>query len=231
MHVYISVLKIITVLELRTARSLHANFNEIFFFTGIDSGRLKKIIANLNLQFSILVETKSIELAYMEVITTNPYAILARSTYDLQPQPIQEEKEYDPESSIHDDGVEDEPAVIENEKKGENPEVGNDRDVEDEFFDEGNESDEEIRDHIVKFPTHAEFLLKFRNAKIAADRANKRAYVCWRGHKTSLPPNGPAMTYSSFKLHVLNALKNIKKKSESETKVKICFKKKKKCRS
>ena len=134
--------------------------------------------------------------------------MLANYTYDIQPVPLKGEAEYDPD-------------LVMSEMSGDEED---DDDFEDEAHDE-EESDQEMREHLIKFPKHSQFLLKFRNAKIAADRSKKKTFVYWRGHKTSISPNAPIMTYTTFKDNLIQALRNVKEVTVAEAQVK------KKCRN
>lgn len=160
--------------------------------------RIEDVVANLNVQFSVLIEKKPIKESYMDIINTNPYALMAKSTYDLNPTPFEDakEKEYDPESPLQDEL--------------------SDKDED--------ESDDGIKEHLIKFPSHSEFVMKFRNARIAANRWNKRTYVCWRGYRTSMSPLAAPLKFDSFKVQVLTALKQIKKITPEEKKVLRFFK-------
>lgn len=148
--------------------------------------------------------------AYAEVIKTNPYAILAEFTYDVNPQPMVSWQEYDPDirNDCESDGsnLEDKIEI-----------QTQDKEVCDNASD--SESDEEIRDHLLMFPKHSQFLLKFRNAKIAADRSNRKTFIHWMGHKTHLSPNAPKMNFPVFKSHLIKALANITDKSAEESEV------------
>ena len=180
----------------------------LYFVIGTPKGRVNDIVGNLNMQFSLLISTKSEDESYFEIIKTNPYAVLSKYTYDHNPTPlnINQEKKYDPESNLDDTGDE-----ADDDDKYQNSgvlDVGNDE-----------ESDDELRQHLIKFPKHAQLLLQFRNAKIAADRCKKKTFVTWRGHRTSMTPGTPNLDYPMFKRRLLKALDDIKDISVAETEV------------
>ena len=150
-------------------------FNNPTFFSGTEQNRIDEIIDNLNLQFNLMITSKkSVNDAYIEMIKTNPYALLKNYSYEMTPTPLLSGKEYDPAHVNETDSSEDE--------KREKPGPRADEREPEEFseHDEDDESDEEIRDHLIQFPKHSQFLLKFRNAKIAADRSKKKTVLNWR---------------------------------------------------
>ena len=180
------------------------------YFLGTSRTRIKEVLGNLNLQFNVLVESKSESEAYIDIIKTNPYSLLANYTYDDKLAPLTDGIEYDPDQII----------VDATDSDGDKDEENKPDDVTDEEMEEeDDESDVEIREHLIKFPKHSQFLLKFRNAKIAADRSKKKTFVQWRGYKASMSPDEPSMTYDVFKKHLLNAFENIKDLSAREVKV------------
>ena len=149
--------------------------------------------------------------AYQEMVSTNPYALLAKSTYEKNAVPLSESKEYDPELPMNENNfIGDDVEAIQETQHGSGSEV-----------EEEEESDEEFREHFIRFPKHSEFLIKFRNAKLAADKNQKRSYVCWRGYKTSLAPRDTMMTFPRFKKHLTTALKTAKEVSDKESQVRI----------
>lgn len=151
-------------------------------------------------------------------------------TYEFNPVSLGDDEEYDPEVAVSDEDADndngsqsilDKNDIADNDKN-DSQGISERKDVfekTEKVNEEDMESDEEIRGHLIKFPQHAELLIKFRNAKISAAKNKKRAYVCWRGHKTSLSPNDPAMTYEKFEKHLVTALKKVKDITAAEEKV------------
>lgn len=182
-------------------------------------------MGNLNLQFCLLCETKPIADAYLETVKTNPYSLLAKSTYDKNPVPLRSVKEYDPEIFPNLEEQKSSPVLTAGAVKEveDDDNLEDDDTLEDDEVGQDPETDDEFRDHFVQFPNHADFLIKFRNAKIAATTNQKRTYVCWRGHKTSVSPKDPAMAFPKFKGHIISALTNIKDISEKESQVNFIF--------
>lgn len=164
---------------------------------------------------------KAIDEAYMEMIKTNPCGLMAIFLYDINPSPLVSGKEYDPDLNIT--SADEEEISEKNDEERDDPkncDVGEEEPNQNKDDDEDEESDVELREHLLKFPKHSQFLLKFRNARIVADRSNTTTYVTWRGHKACMKPNSPSLTYPIFKRKVVDALESIKDISPAESKVK-----------
>lgn len=222
--------------HLRTLRALPDGTFSLFakIEEGTDTNRQKNILDNLNLQFSLIVPGKTTEAAYTEVIKTNPYAILAKYSYEVLGKKLDSpEKEYDPSQAITanvEDELEPENSVErevdELMRKEEDSGKGKEK-LENKCVSDSDEDfDEDLENHFETFPNHSELLLKLRNAKLAAEKKNNTAFLVWRGFRTSVFPDGKKVDFSIFKTFLLKALNEIKDPSIQESRVgfiQICF--------
>ena len=64
--------------------------------------------------------------------------------------------------------------------------------------------------HYLEFPDHLKYFQKIRVAQQKSNETGKRVQVCWRGYRTSLPPNDGKIKKYELLQRLITALKNIR---------------------